>query len=1304
MRRGFAIFLGLTLTLGIAFTMVFDDVQAFFQRESVRDRARGRFRRSQGRFDTKVRLLGLGTREREGAFAFDRFDPLLRQSEVFDQLSISGKRALLLINGLITLPSTPIESPILTDRPTNRVSPLANPGDNIRVNDPRVDQGGVTQSESSIAINGNNIIVSFNDFNDNTSGYAFSTNAGNTFTHQRIPTIPGGFNLGDGVVAFGPNGELYYATLAFNANFQSIIGVAKSTDNGATFTPPVDGSTALTNDVDFQDKEWMVVDTGTNSAFKGNVYVSWTDFTNTGSFIAFARSTDGAATFEAPMSLSPRDNTFLVQGSMPAVAPNGDLYVAYFDAHGGTSIVVAKSTDGGRTFSSSRVATRFSSIGIATGGSAVRTNSFPSITVDRNGAVHIVYAGISNGSTSDRSDIFYIRSTDGGNSFAAPKKLNDDGTKTMQFLPSITAAADGTLGAKWWDRRNDPFSDSLTDVYMAISTDGGASFNKNFRITDQNWVFGPSEGGSYHGDYDDIKAFGNNFFLCWSDERNNNPDVFFTQIPTNRNANLADFNISVMKTYDAVVAGNSVDFDMATSGVNNFNGPISLSITPNISGVSFNLPNSSVNAGQPAKLTIATAANTQPGTYLITVSANGGGLTRKTSFRLGVFDPNNFVGPAINATKTPGFSLGAAQGVQVDKTGTVHLVFEDDTNNIDGNDIFYTQSVDNGKTFTNPIKVSTNATFSFRSRLALDATGNIYVVWVSPRTGAPGNTIFFSKSTDRGKSFSAPVAVTANSLNASRPAIALDQRGNLLISFSELSMSPRLFVTRSTDGGTTFSTPTQISKAGERALDSVIAFDSKGAAFLVYNDAGTGSLLTAPGNVNFAVAADGQQFTEPRTIGANRAFFPHLAIGKDDNVYVAFSLRQGDTPPNAFNFEIILVRSTDSGLSFGTPINVSNNLATSFSPFVLADKRGNVTVTWDDPSNNDQLDILLARSTDGGLSFATPVNLSNNSGISVDSFGTVDNNDNLLIGWTDDSTANDEVFLTSINFFKAQPIINSFTPTSGAVGTDITLVGANFQDVTAVIFSNNAVVSPANLTVSADFTRITTKVPQGAQTGPITVVTAAGTVVSSGIFTVNTGDFMLAVNPTAQTVTAGASTSFTVNVQGIGNFTQAVNLSASAPGNGITTNFSTASVMPGGNATLTVSTSATTPANTFNITITGTSGNIVRTGTVAVNVVVPDFALAFDPGTISLQRGKKGQIKVNVNRTGNFAGNVTVTAPDTKAIKVKITPPSQSTTSTNVTFDVKIKKKAPTGSQQLTFSGRDDTGRVRTATLTLVIQ
>ena len=79
------------------------------------------------------------------------------------------------------------------------------------------------------------------------------------------------------------------------------------------------------------------------------------------------------------------------------------------------------------------------------------------------------------------------------------------------------------------------------------------------------------------------------------------------------------------------------------------------------------------------------------------------------------------------------------------------------------------------------------------------------------------------------------------------------------------------------------------------------------------------------------------------------------------------------------------------------------------------------------------------------------------------------------------------------------PSISSFSPTSGPVGTSVTITGTNFTGATAVKFNGTS----ASFTVNSS-TQITATVPSGATTGPISVTTGAGTGTSSSSFTVTT--------------------------------------------------------------------------------------------------------------------------------------------------------------------------------------------------------
>src|SRR5207237_1154101 len=110
------------------------------------------------------------------------------------------------------------------------------------------------------------------------------------------------------------------------------------------------------------------------------------------------------------------------------------------------------------------------------------------------------------------------------------------------------------------------------------------------------------------------------------------------------------------------------------------------------------------------------------------------------------------------------------------------------------------------------------------------------------------------------------------------------------------------------------------------------------------------------------------------------------------------------------------------------------------------------------------------------------------------------------------------------------PTITSFSPTSGPVGTVVTITGTSFQTVA----SENQVKfngKPA-IIASATDTSITTTVPQGATTGPVTVTTAQGTATSAQAFTVTAPDFALSALPTPLTIPSSGQGAFSVSISG----------------------------------------------------------------------------------------------------------------------------------------------------------------------------
>jgi ABC-type glycerol-3-phosphate transport system substrate-binding protein len=78
------------------------------------------------------------------------------------------------------------------------------------------------------------------------------------------------------------------------------------------------------------------------------------------------------------------------------------------------------------------------------------------------------------------------------------------------------------------------------------------------------------------------------------------------------------------------------------------------------------------------------------------------------------------------------------------------------------------------------------------------------------------------------------------------------------------------------------------------------------------------------------------------------------------------------------------------------------------------------------------------------------------------------------------------------------PVVTGFSPTQGAVGASVDIIGSDFTNASDVQFNGTSVSS---FSITSD-SAIATAVPTGAASGPISVVTPEGTTTSAATFTV----------------------------------------------------------------------------------------------------------------------------------------------------------------------------------------------------------
>jgi hypothetical protein len=419
---------------------------------------------------------------------------------------------------------------------------------NVRVNNPATDSNRTdqtTQSETSVAVAGSNVVVGYNDSQHalfrasagfDTIGYAYSTDGGGHFTDgDVVPNAPEFVNLADPWLASDRAGNVYSSFIMEDFFYgNDVIGVAKSTDGGKTFRPPVP-TTRPTDFIYLSDKDAMAAGPDPNVKSRDDVYVAWDDFKITSvDFtlgLAFARSTDGGATWDVTdVARNPLPfDCSLTQyfGAQVGVdQKSGTVYVAAEktsktdpDCTGGTiqlSEVIFRSTDGGKTFGPE---TKIADITQATPnrflelapGQIMRTTEAPSLAVDGNN----LYVAWNDGTTG-KSHIRLATSTDGGATWsvaAATQGTNDE------VQPAVSVDSKGIHLIYY--RRN---PDNTLDVFLQNSRSSGGW--DTLRVTSQSFPgtitvpnFDPWADAGYMGDYIANVSDGSHQYFAWGDNR-----------------------------------------------------------------------------------------------------------------------------------------------------------------------------------------------------------------------------------------------------------------------------------------------------------------------------------------------------------------------------------------------------------------------------------------------------------------------------------------------------------------------------------------------------------------------------------------------------------------------------------------------------------------------------------------------------------------------------------------------------------------------------------------------------------------
>lgn len=374
---------------------------------------------------------------------------------------------------------------------------------------------GDAANEPTIAIDPTSplhMVISWRQFNTVTSnfrqaGWGYTTNEGRTWTFPGVLT-PGIFRSNP-VLSYDTKGNIYWNSL--KEDFTT--DVFTSTDDGVTWGNPVPAWGG--------DKQWMTCDL-TSGIGHGNLYSFWTadpeDFT---------RSTNGGNSF-GTQDLIPDQPQW---GTM-AVAADGTLYIFGIDPSG--YYVVAKSTNAKDPSQTPTFTTKQVDLGgYLDGFGGPNPDGLlgqPWIAVDPTNGWIYVAGSVQPTTGSDPLDIHFIRSTDGGNTWSAPVRVNDDPDQTSwQWFGTMSVAPNGRIDIVWNDTRNTGLQNKSA-LFYSYSTNGGTTWSTNQQLSPvwDSWVGWPNQ--DKIGDYYCMLSDRVGASLAWAATFNNEQDVYFTRI------------------------------------------------------------------------------------------------------------------------------------------------------------------------------------------------------------------------------------------------------------------------------------------------------------------------------------------------------------------------------------------------------------------------------------------------------------------------------------------------------------------------------------------------------------------------------------------------------------------------------------------------------------------------------------------------------------------------------------------------------------------------------------------------------
>src|SRR6267142_6535714 len=385
---------------------------------------------------------------------------------------------------------------------------------------------GDAANEPSICVdptNANRMAIGWRQFDSISSnfreaGYGYTADSGMTWRFPGV--LENNVFRSDPVLNSNNAGNFFYLSLLQNF-FDDLWRSLNRGQSWARLGPATGG-----------DKEWFTIDR-TNGMGRGFQYQFWSTDGNNYAGRQFNRSTDGGITWMNPIDIPNQS----VWGTLDVDA-NGNLFIGGGDEGSQFWCIRSSNAQNGGLIPTFDQVTAVNLGGSIVSSGLINPEGLAGqifLAVDRSGTatnnnIYMLASVQPTGATSG-TDVMFVRSADGGRSFSAPHRVNDDpiNHSKWHWFGTFSVASNGRLDCVWLDTRN-AANNTDSQLFYSYSIDAGNTWTPNVAVsTSFNPFLGYPQQNKI-GDYMTIVSDNTGGDVAYPGTVNNEEDVYYVRV------------------------------------------------------------------------------------------------------------------------------------------------------------------------------------------------------------------------------------------------------------------------------------------------------------------------------------------------------------------------------------------------------------------------------------------------------------------------------------------------------------------------------------------------------------------------------------------------------------------------------------------------------------------------------------------------------------------------------------------------------------------------------------------------------